>query len=129
MDTDINVVKNLVMLTFSSCQLLSFGFLLLSYVILTITCAEVTIVLCYFQLCSEDYRWWWKSLITSGSTGLYVFIYACVYFYRLESSMTVTYFLYFGYMSIISLAVFLVTGNFPFPFSSIYLSFKLSYSY
>lgn len=35
-----------------------FGFLCLVFVILVITCAEITIVLCYFQLCSEDYRWW-----------------------------------------------------------------------
>ncbi len=35
-----------------------FGFLCLVYIILVITCAEITIVLCYFQLCSEDYRWW-----------------------------------------------------------------------
>lgn len=101
-----------------------FGFLLLSYIILTITCAEVTIVLCYFQLCSEDYRWWWKSFLTSGSTGLYVLIYACVYFYRLESSMTVTYFLYFGYMSIISLAVFLVTGAIGF-FSCLLFTYSI----
>ena len=30
-----------------------FGFLLLVYVILGVTCAEITIVLNYFQLCSE----------------------------------------------------------------------------
>ena len=35
-----------------------FGFLCLVFVILFITCAEITIVLCYFQLCSEDYHWW-----------------------------------------------------------------------
>ena len=35
-----------------------FGILFLVYVILVITCAEITIVLCYFQLCSEDYHWW-----------------------------------------------------------------------
>ena len=35
-----------------------FGFLCLVFVILVITCAEITIVLCYFQLCSEDYHWW-----------------------------------------------------------------------
>ena len=34
-----------------------FGFLLLAYVILLVTCAEITIVLCYFQLCAEDYRY------------------------------------------------------------------------
>lgn len=36
-----------------------FGFLCLVFVILIITCAEITIVLCYFQLCSEDYHWWY----------------------------------------------------------------------
>lgn len=30
-----------------------FGFLGLVFLILLITCAEITIVLCYFQLCSE----------------------------------------------------------------------------
>lgn len=36
-----------------------FGFLFLVFIILIITCAEITIVLCYFQLCSEDYNWWY----------------------------------------------------------------------
>lgn len=34
-----------------------FGFLMSVMLILTITCAEISIVMCYFQLCSEDYRW------------------------------------------------------------------------
>ena len=34
-----------------------FGFLFLVLVILFLTCAEVTIVMCYFQLCSENYHW------------------------------------------------------------------------
>lgn len=87
-----------------------FGFLFLSFIVLTITCFEITIVFCYFQLCGEDYRWWWRSMVTSGSTALYVFIYSCFYFSRLESNMGVTYVLYFGYMSIISMGVFLLTG-------------------
>jgi hypothetical protein len=33
-----------------------FGFLSLVFLILIVTCMEITIVLCYFQLCSEDYR-------------------------------------------------------------------------
>ena len=48
-----------------------FGILFLVYVILVLTCAEITIVLCYFQLCGEDYRWWWRSFFTSGSSALY----------------------------------------------------------
>ena len=35
-----------------------FGFLLLAFVILINTCAEITIVLTYFQLCGEDYNWY-----------------------------------------------------------------------
>ena len=87
-----------------------FGFLFIVYVILCITCAEVSMVLCYFQLCAEDYNWWWRSVLSSGSTAIYVFLYACFYFTRLEGNMFVTYLLYFGYMGIISLAIFLLTG-------------------
>jgi transmembrane 9 superfamily protein 2/4 len=98
-----------------------FGFLLLVYGILIITCAEIAIVLCYFQLCSEDYRWWWRSILTPGSTAIYVFLYAIAYYSRLESNMLVTYFLYFGYMAVISGGVFLVTGTVGF-FSCLYFT-------
>ena len=91
-----------------------FGFLLLVYVILAMTCAEITIVLCYFQLCSEDYRWWWRSFLTSGSTAIYVFLYSIAYFSRLEGNMFVTYLLYFGYMAVISFGIFLITGTIGF---------------
>ena len=33
------------------------GFLVAVLLILTATCAEMAIVLAYFQLCNEDYRW------------------------------------------------------------------------
>jgi len=88
-----------------------FGFLLLVYVILCVTCAEIAMVLCYFQLCAEDYNWWWRSVTTAGSTAFYVFLYSCFYFFRLEGNMFVTYCLYFGYMTIISLGIFLLTGK------------------
>ena len=46
-----------------------FGFLFVVFIILIITCAEITIVLCYFQLCSEDYNWWCAS---ASATALVV---------------------------------------------------------
>ncbi len=88
-----------------------FGFLLLVYIILALTCAEISVVLNYFQLCGEDYRWWWRSLLIPGSTALYVFLYSIFYFARLQSTMMITYVLYFGYMAMISGGVFLVTGK------------------
>jgi len=87
-----------------------FGFLLLVFAILCVTCAEITMVLVYFQLCSEDYHWWWRSFLTSGSTALYVFCYSAFYFSKLEANLAITYFLYFGYMSIICFGLFLMTG-------------------
>jgi transmembrane 9 superfamily protein 2/4 len=34
-----------------------FGFLALVLLILVVTCSEIAVVLCYFQLCNEDYEW------------------------------------------------------------------------
>ncbi|KAE8687482.1 Transmembrane 9 superfamily member 8 [Hibiscus syriacus] len=92
-----------------------FGFLFLVFIILLITCAEITIVLCYFQLCSEDYLWWWRSYLTAGSSALYLFIYATFYFFtKLEITKLVSGMLYFGYMLIASYAFFVLTGTIGF---------------
>ena len=88
-----------------------FGFLFLVFIILVITCAEITIVLCYFQLCGEDYNWWWRSFLTSGSSAVYLFFYSIVYYSgRLQIDLWVSTLLYFGYMFILSLMFFLATG-------------------
>ena len=34
------------------------------------------------QLSSEDYRWWWRSVFSAGSTGIFVFLYSCFYYLR-----------------------------------------------
>ncbi|PKA63920.1 hypothetical protein AXF42_Ash004930 [Apostasia shenzhenica] len=92
-----------------------FGFLFLVFAILIVTCAEITIVLCYFQLCSEDYLWWWRSYLTSGSSALYLFLYAAFYFFtKLEITKPVSGILYFGYMLIASYAFFVLTGTIGF---------------
>merc|ERR1739838_838063 len=89
-----------------------FGFLALVLVILVITCAEISIALTYFQLTSENYRWWWRSFLSSGSSAAYVFLYSVLYFTtRLQIEKAVSTLLYFGYMSIISIMVFLLTGS------------------
>ncbi|CAL9758776.1 unnamed protein product [Musa acuminata subsp. burmannicoides] len=92
-----------------------FGFLFLVFLILIVTCAEITIVLCYFQLCSEDYLWWWRSYLTSGSSALYLFLYATFYFFtKLDITKPVSGILYFGYMLIASYAFFVLTGTIGF---------------
>lgn len=92
-----------------------FGFLCLVFVILVITCAEITIVLCYFQLCSEDYRWWWRAYFTSGSSAGYLFLYSIFYFWtKLDITRYVPMAMYFGYMAIISYSFFCMTGTIGF---------------
>lgn len=92
-----------------------FGFLFIVFIILLITCAEITIVLCYFQLCSEDYHWWWRSYLTAGSSALYLFLYSVFYFFsKLEITKFVSGILYFGYMVIVSYAFFVLTGTIGF---------------
>lgn len=87
-----------------------FGFLLLVFIILIITCAEITVLFTYFQLCSEDYHWWWRSFGNAGSTAIYVFLYSIVYFKQLEANSLATYVLYFGYMALASLGLFTMMG-------------------
>lgn len=92
-----------------------FGFLFIVFVILLITCAEITIVLCYFQLCSEDYHWWWRAYLTAGSSAVYLFLYSAFYFFtKLEITKLVSGVLYFGYMLIVSYAFFVLTGTIGF---------------
>eukprot|EP00003_Mantamonas_plastica_P009084 TRINITY_DN1831_c1_g1_i3.p1 TRINITY_DN1831_c1_g1~~TRINITY_DN1831_c1_g1_i3.p1 ORF type:complete len:519 (+),score=154.78 TRINITY_DN1831_c1_g1_i3:453-2009(+) len=88
-----------------------FGFLFVVFAILTITSAEISISLCYFQLCSEDYHWWWRSFLTPGASGLYVFFYCISYFISNVHGIGIASgILFFGYTLIICILMFVMTG-------------------
>lgn len=88
-----------------------FGFLFLVVLILVATCAEITVLLCYFQLCNEDYRWWWRALANSGACAGYVYVYAIWYFvFELQITGVLPSVIYFVYMALVSLAFFLITA-------------------
>lgn len=90
-----------------------FGFLSSVFILLIVTSAEISIVLCYLRLCGEDYRWWFYSFFSAGSSGLYVFLYSLFYlmtqpdFHGIDF---VSLLVYLSYMSIISLAFTFLTG-------------------
>jgi len=89
-----------------------FGFTLIVYLLLLLTCIEITVLAVYYQLCLENHRWWWYSFFCSGSTAFYLFLYSVFWFQTLHASRSVmTYFLYFGYMTLISFAMMLVFGS------------------
>ena len=86
-------------------------FLFIVFLILFVTCAEISVVMCYFQLCSEDHHWWWRSYFTSASSAFYLFLYSVFYFFtKLEISNAVSGMMYFGYTAIFTLMFFVLTG-------------------
>lgn len=74
--------------------------------------AEITVLLTYFQLVREDYRWWWRSFITAGAAAMYIFGYAIYYHGRhLQAATHVpSWFLYYGYMVVACLGLFCILG-------------------
>lgn len=89
--------------------------LIITLFILVATCAQVTIVLTYFQLCNEDYRWQWRSFFSSGSAALYLFLYSIWYYFaKLDIQGVKPNMLYFASMTIFAFAFFLLCGSIGF---------------
>ncbi|KAJ3071144.1 hypothetical protein HDU98_005792 [Podochytrium sp. JEL0797] len=89
-----------------------FGFLFLVFAILVITVSEVAILTCYFHLCAEDYNWAWRSFLTGGSSGMYIFLYSLVYYARfLHVDNAASAFLYFGWSLVMSALFTVLTGS------------------
>ncbi|XP_066985365.1 transmembrane 9 superfamily member 1-like [Macrobrachium rosenbergii] len=64
-----------------------YGILGVVFVILLSVTACVSVALTYFQLAAEDYRWWWRSIFSAGSTGGFVLMY-CFFYYMKRSNMS-----------------------------------------
>ncbi|KAJ3091896.1 hypothetical protein HK102_012818 [Quaeritorhiza haematococci] len=92
-----------------------FGFLFLVFLIMILTCSEVTILMCYFHLCAEDYHWWWRAFLTSGASAFYVFLYGILYYAtKLKIDTAASTVLYFGWTFVMSFLFFVLTGTIGF---------------
>ncbi|GLD73794.1 transmembrane 9 superfamily member 1-like protein [Lates japonicus] len=63
------------------------GFLPFSAISVELGRLYLHVALTYFLLSGEDYRWWWRSVLSTGSSGLFIFVYS-VFYYRNRSSMS-----------------------------------------
>jgi transmembrane 9 superfamily protein 1 len=87
-----------------------FGILIVSLVLLFLLATVLTVLFTYFQLNAEDYRWWWRSFISGGSVGVFIYMYA-IYFYLtsgMSGGLQSTFF--FLYSALIAYAVSLCVG-------------------
>lgn len=110
-----------------------YGILFFVFAILLSVGACISIALTYFQLSGEDYRWWWRSVLSVGSTGLFIFLYS-VFYYARRSNMSgaVQTVEFFGYSLLTGYVFFLMLGTISF-FSSlkfiryIYVNLKMDW--
>ncbi|KAI8094628.1 hypothetical protein BDF21DRAFT_355377 [Thamnidium elegans] len=88
------------------------GFLFLVFGVLILTCSQVTILMCYFHMCGEDYHWSWRAFLTAAATGFYAYAYSFLYYFtKLDINSFTSTVLYFGYSSIISVLLAIMTGS------------------
>lgn len=88
------------------------GFIAVVYFVFTLSCSTMSMVMCYCQLCNEDYKWWWKSFLNGASVGFYFFIYSLWYLVaHLELVGFLSVVVYVSYMGLVCFAFALYCGG------------------
>jgi len=119
---------------FASRAYYAFGFLALTAGIVSLTTATVTILFTYFCLCAEEYRyaytlfvsagiftaqlnyrWQWRAFLTGGGSAFWLLAYGLFYWAsRMSLGSFSSVLLYLGYLCLLVLMDFLVTGTIGF---------------
>ncbi|KAI0690896.1 Nonaspanin TM9SF [Cytidiella melzeri] len=100
---------------FASRAYYAFGFLALTAGVVGLTTATVSILFTYFLLCAEEYRWHWRAFLTGGGSAFWVLAYGLFYWAnRLSLGSFQSKCLYLGYLMLLALFDFLVTGTIGF---------------
>lgn len=88
-----------------------YGILFLGFALLVLETGFITVALTYFQLASEDHRWWWRSFLSGGAVGVFLYAYCVFYFFNHSgmSGFLQTSF-YFLYMADVAFAFTLMMG-------------------
>lgn len=87
-----------------------FGFLFFSFLLLTLTTTLVTVLLTYYSLCMENWKWQWRGFWIGGAgCAFYVFVHA-ILFTKFKLGGLTTVVLYLGYSVVISGLCCLITG-------------------
>lgn len=106
----------------------AFGFLFLTSIVVSLTTAAVTILFTYFILCGEEYRWHWRAFMIGGGSSVWLFIYGTWYWAsRLSLDSFSSVVLYFGYLFLLSVLDFIVTGTIG--FTATYFAVRRLYSH
>ncbi|KAJ7680358.1 Nonaspanin TM9SF [Mycena polygramma] len=100
---------------FASRAYYAFGFLALTAGIVGLTTATVSILFTYFCLCAEEYRWHWRAFLTGGGSAFWLLAYGLFFWAsRLSLDSLSSAILYLGYLFLLVLLDFLITGTIGF---------------
>uniref|UniRef100_A0A8C5Q5G3 Transmembrane 9 superfamily member n=1 Tax=Leptobrachium leishanense TaxID=445787 RepID=A0A8C5Q5G3_9ANUR len=92
-----------------------YGILFIVFAILLSVGACISVALTYFQLSGEDYLWWWRSVMSTGSTGVFIFLYSVFYYWRRSNMSGVVQSVeFFGYSFLTAYIFFLMLGTVSF---------------
>ncbi|QRV79231.1 transmembrane 9 superfamily member 1 [Ceratobasidium sp. AG-Ba] len=112
---------------FASRAYYAFGFIALTAGVVLLTTGTVTILFTYFILCAEEYRWHWRAFLIGGGSAFWVLAYGVFYWLtRLSLDSFTSVVLYAGYLFLIALFDFLITGSVG--FLATYWSMRRLYS-
>ncbi|MBW0517342.1 hypothetical protein O181_057057 [Austropuccinia psidii MF-1] len=100
------------------------GFLFLTFGVVGLTTATVTVLMCYFHLCQEDYRWHERAFVTGGGSAFWLLAYGLLYATRLSLNGFASIVLYIGYLMLIALLDFLMTGAIGYVATFFFFSFN-----
>ncbi|CAO1616932.1 unnamed protein product [Sympodiomycopsis kandeliae] len=90
----------------------AFGFLAGTFLVTALTTATVSVLYTYFYLCSEEWRWHWKSFYIGGGSAIWLFLYGLFYWLsRLSLPGMSNKVLYLSYLSILCLLDFVLFGT------------------
>lgn len=88
-----------------------FGFLFFCFLLMIMTTGLITVLMVYYTLCSENYKWQWRSMFIGGGCAIYVFIHSIFLTGGEKLAGLTSFVLYTGYSIVISLLVFLCCAS------------------
>ncbi|SCW04262.1 LAFE_0H09648g1_1 [Lachancea fermentati] len=87
-----------------------FGFLFFAFLLWTLTTSLVTVLLTYYSLCMENWKWQWRGFWLGGAgCAIYVFLHS-ILLTKFKLGGLTTIVLYTGYSLVISVLCCLITG-------------------
>ncbi|KAJ6765639.1 TRANSMEMBRANE 9 SUPERFAMILY MEMBER 5 [Salix purpurea] len=88
--------------------------LFVTFIILVMLTAILSIGMTYIQLSMEDHEWWWRSLLCGGSVAIFMFSYGIYFFSRSSMSGFMQLSFFFGYNACMCYAFFLIISAISF---------------